>query len=238
MAENVENSDKKSDVISSPITANGESEKGENITTVKNYGTGFAPYFIGLGMWIGCLMISFLQRSLNTRILMARSSTFSAVLSSYLPMLLIAVIQVMVLLMFVQFGLGFNVNFPLQYYLFGLLMAACFVAIIQFFRATFGTPGMVLIVILLMLQLSCAGGTFPVQTEMGFFNVLNPFLPITYVVRGFRMAMCGLSVDYLVQPAIALGIFTVLFLTLTTLVAHSRRRVKMDAMYPKMKMAG
>ena len=238
MAENVENSEAKSDVISNPVKANGESEKGESITTVKNYGTGFAPYFIGLGMWVGCLMISFVLRSLNNRILMTRSYSVAAVFSSYLPMLLIAVVQIVILLAVIQFGLGFNVNFPVQYYLFGLLTAACFVAIIQFFRAAFGTAGMVIIVVLLMLQLCTAAGTFPIQAEIEIFNVLNPYLPMTYVVRGFRMAMCGLSVDYLVQPAIVLGIFTVGFLALTTLVAQLNRRVKMNTMYPKIKMAG
>lgn len=237
MEENVENSDVKTDVISEPVQANGVDDKGENITEVKNYGTGFAPYFIGLGMWVGCLMISFLLRSLNNRILMTRSNTFAAVLSSYLPMLLIAVVQVVVLLATVQFGLGFNVNYPVHYYLFGLLVAACFVAIIQFFRAAFGTAGMVIIVILLMLQLCTAAGTFPIQAEIEVFNILNPFLPMTYVVRGFRMAMCGLSASYMVQPAAVLAAFLIVFLALTTAVAQSRRRVKMNTMYPKIKMA-
>ena len=238
LAESTENADAKADVISAPVEANGDTEKGESITQVSNYGTGFAPYFIGLGMWVGCLMISFLLRSLNNRILMTRSYTFSAVLSSYLPMLLIAVVQVLLLLATIQFVLGFSVNFPLEYYLFGLLTAACFVAIIQFFRSAFGTAGMVIIVILLMLQLCTAAGTFPIEAEIDFFNVLNPVLPMTYVVRGFRMAMCGLSTSYMVTPSIVLAAFTVGFLALTTLVAQMKRRVSMSTLYPKIKMVG
>lgn len=237
MAESAADGDAKASMMSEPVQANGSNETGESITQVSNYGTGFAPYFIGLGMWVGCLMITFLIRSLNNRILMSSASSASAVLSSYIPMVGIAWVQVLVLLLFIQFGLGFNVNFVPQYYLFGLLVACCFVAIVQFFRASMGTPGMVVIVVLLMLQLCTAAGTFPIEAELPVFNWLNPFLPMTYVVRGFRMAMCGLSTGYMVQPTAVLAVFTVAFLFLTTLYAHTRRRANMSVLYPKIQMA-
>lgn len=236
MKDNTENYQAKSEMMSSPVSANGKNQTGEKITQVANYGTGFAPYFIGLGMWVGCLMITFLFRSLNNRILMSNSTSLSAVLSSYLPMATIAVIQVLVLLLFVQFVLGFNVNYVPQFYLFGILTALAFMAIIQFFRAAMGTPGMVVIVILLMLQLCTAAGTFPIEAELPVFNILNPLLPMTYVVKGFRMGMCGIDVSYMIQPALALIGFTVLFLAMTVVVAHHRRRANVNMMYPKIQM--
>lgn len=236
MADSVSNSDAKSEMMSEPVSANGSNGTGESITQVKNYGTGFAPYFIGLGMWVGCLMITFLVRSVNNRLLMSRASSLAAVSSSYIPMLAIAVIQVLILLLFIQFGLKLNVSWPLEYYLFGLLVAACFVAIIQFIRSAFGTAGMVLIVVLLMLQLCTAAGTFPIEAELPIFNYLNPFLPMTYVVQGFRMAMCGLEPSLMVHSAVVLGGFTIAFLFLSVLLAHHRRRATMEVMYPKIQM--
>lgn len=237
MANNVENSDAKTEMMSEPVSANGESEQGENITTVKNYGTGFAPYFIALGMWVGCLMITFLLRSLNGRILMSKASSFAAVLSSYLPMACIALIQVFALLALIQFGLGFNINFVPQYYAFGVLVALAFMAIIQLLRAWFGTPGMVIIIVLLMLQLCTAAGTFPIEAEIDLFNWLNPFLPMTYVVKGFRIAMCGLDPSYMTSSVVVLLGFLVGALALSTFVASRRRYATMATLYPKIKMA-
>ena len=236
MASNVKNSSSKTEMMSDPVTANGDSNQGENITTVKNYGTGFAPYFIALGMWVGCLMITFLLRSLNNRILMSKASSFAAVLSSYLPMACIALVQVLALLVLIQFGLGFNVNFVPQYYAFGLLVALAFMAIIQLLRAWFGTPGMVVIIVLLMLQLCTAAGTFPIEAEIGIFNWLNPFLPMTYVVKGFRVAMCGLDPSYMTSSVIVLACFLVGALALSTLIASRRRYATMATLYPKIKM--
>ena len=237
MKDNSKNGTAKADMMSAPIKTNGDNGTGENITTVQNYGTGFAPYFIALGMWVGCLMITFTLRTMNNRLLMSRASSISAVLSSYIPMLAIAFIQVIILLLFIQFGLKFSVNFPLQYYLFGLLVAACFAAIAQFFRASLGSAGLVVLVVLLMLQLCTAAGTFPIEAELPIFNWLNPFLPMTYVVQGFRMAMCGLSPDLMAHSALVLGLFTVGFLFLSTLLARHRRRVSMNVMYPKINLA-
>ena len=237
MAENTENSEAKTQMMSSPVTANGDGGQGENLTTVKNYGTGFAPYFIGLGMWVGCLMITFLLRSLNGRILMSNASSFAAVISSYLPMAAIALIQVFALLAIIQFGLKFNINFVKEYYAFGILVALCFMAIIQLFRAWFGTPGMVIIIILLMLQLCTAAGTFPIEAEIDIFNWLNPFLPMTYVVQGFRIAMCGLDPSYMTQSVVVLLCFLVGALALSTFVASRKRFATMTTLYPKIKMA-
>ncbi len=237
MADNVKNSDAKTEMMSDPVTANGDSAQGENITTVKNYGTGFAPYFIALGMWVGCLMITFLLRSLNGRILMSKASSFAAVLSSYLPTACIALVQVLVLLALIQFGLGFTVNFVPQYYAFGLLVALAFMAIIQLLRAWLGTPGMVVIIVLLMLQLCTAAGTFPIEAEIEVFNWLNPFLPMTYVVKGFRVAMCGLDPSYMASSVAVLLGFLVGALALSTLVASRRRYATMTTLYPKIKMA-
>ena len=236
MNESTRDSDAKATVMAQPVIANGDSGTGASITEVANYGTGFAPYFIGLGMWVGCLMITFLIRAMNNRLLMSRASSISAVLSSYIPMASIAILQVMVLLAFVQFGLGLNVNFPLQYYLFGLLTALCFMAIAQFVRAAMGSSGLVVLVVLLMLQLCTAAGTFPIESELPVFNVLNPLLPMTYVVQGFRMAMCGLDPSFMAASAAVLGGFTLTFLVLSTLLAHHRRRISMSVLHPKIQM--
>lgn len=237
LASSTQNKDQKVEMMSQPVQANGKQGTGETITEVSNYGTGFAPYFIGLALWVGALMISFLVRSLNSRILMSRASSIAAVIASYVPMLVISIVQAMILLLFIQFGLKMNVNYVWQFYLFAVLVSFCFMAIIQFFRASLGTVGMVVIVVLLMLQLCTAAGTFPIEAEIPFFNVLNPYLPMTYVVQGFRMAMCGLSPSYMVNSVIILAAFTVAFLILTTLVAHHKRRVQMTTLYPPIKLA-
>ena len=237
ISESTENSDEKVSMMSDPVTANGDDERGETITIVKNYGTGFAPYFIGLALWVGALMLSMMMKSFDKRALMSKAPSISAVLSGYIPMALMSIIQMVILLAFLQFVLGFTVNYVFDYYAFGILVSLAFTAIVQFCRASMGTVGMVVIVILLMLQLTTAGGTFPVEASPSFFEWISPYLPMTYVVQGFRMAMCGLSTTYMTTSIIVLAVFTIGFLVLSTYVAHRKRKVHFSTLYPPIKIS-
>ena len=71
------------------------------------------------------------------------------------------------------------------------LVTACFAAIVQWLNARFGAAGRILVLAFLMLQLTSAGGTYPVQTSPGFFNALHPFLPMSYVVEALRRLITG-----------------------------------------------
>ena len=56
----------------------------------------------------------------------------------------------------------------------------------------FGTSvGRLVTIVLLMLQLTSAGGTYPVSTSDPFFQSLHVVMPMTQVVNGFREAITG-----------------------------------------------
>jgi putative membrane protein len=64
--------------------------------------------------------------------------------------------------------------------------------------------------VLLMLQLSSSGGTYPVETTPAFFQALHPFMPATYVVNGLRELITGgvdsrLWLSVLVMAGILVG---------------------------------
>ena len=45
--------------------------------------------------------------------------------------------------------------------------------------------------VLLVLQLGSSEGTFPIQTANGFFQAINPLVPMTYSIRALRQAISG-----------------------------------------------
>jgi putative membrane protein len=54
-----------------------------------------------------------------------------------------------------------------------------------------GDAGKALASILLVLQLSAAGGIVPIELSSSFFRELNPWLPFTWVVRAVRASLFG-----------------------------------------------
>lgn len=68
-----------------------------------------------------------------------------------------------------------------------LALTSCtFMAIVSWLNLAFGPGGSFIAMVLLVLQLSSSGGTYPVILSNGFFEALNPLLPMSYVVDGLR----------------------------------------------------
>ena len=64
--------------------------------------------------------------------------------------------------------------------------------IVMFLAVAFGNIGRFLGIIFLVIQLGSCGGSFPIQVTRamgGFFQMVNPFLPMTYSVYGFRESL-------------------------------------------------
>jgi len=116
-----------------------------------------------------------------------------------------------------------------------LATGAVFTAINQMFVALFGGAGRFAALVFVCLQLTAAGGTYPIETAPPFFNVLHGLLPMTYAVHGFRAATAGggtgVATDFVV-----LALFTVLALSVTVLAARRRQTVTMTRLHPTLQV--
>ncbi|BCN31173.1 YhgE/Pip domain-containing protein [Anaeromicropila herbilytica] len=160
---------------------------------VPNYGTAFAPYFMSLSLWVGGLMIFFgiyLDADEKYKLL-ARNST-NKVLRTF-AYLLIGVVQAVFLAIILLVCLGLKVKSIPLFVASCILVSLVFIAIIQFFLIFFKDVGKFLALLMLILQLTSCGGTFPMETVPKVFNVLYPFMPMTYSVGLFKEAISGVG---------------------------------------------
>lgn len=163
------------------------------INPVKDYGTGFAPYFIPLSLWVGALMMFFVITEKVDGDIEAKPGAL--VLGKFLSYGYIGILQ-SVFASVVVLALGLKpANIPL-YILFNVFMSFVFIAIIQSLIFLLGEAGRLLAIVLLILQLTSCAGTFPLEVVPSFFKVLNPFMPFTYCVSALRETISG--VDYAV----------------------------------------
>ncbi len=94
--------------------------------------------------------------------------------------------------------------------------------------------GRVASLVLLMLQLSSSGGTYPVETTPGFFQALHPFMPATYVVNGLRALITG-GVDARMWIAVAfLGILALACIVISSVTAGRQRMWTIKRLHPEL----
>lgn len=208
----------------------------DNTHAAPNYGTGFAPYFIPLALWVGAMIAYMLLQPLNKRALAAGAPSWRVATAGWLPVAAIGALQAAALLSVLHWGLGLQMERTAGTMGFLLLVTTCFTAIVQFLNARFGPAGRILVLAMLMLQLTSAGGTYPIQTSPEFFNALHPFLPMSYVVEGLRHLITGGELWPVWQACAVLSAFTLGALTLTAVTARRKQVWTVDKLHPEISL--
>ncbi|MGX4692702.1 YhgE/Pip family protein [Streptomyces sp. JNUCC 63] len=201
-----------------------------------NYGTGFAPYFIPLSLWVGAMVAYMLIPPMNRRALAAGASSWRIALAGWLPVAAVGVLQTAALMAVLHWAVGLEMTRAGGTIAFLFLVAACFGAIVQWLNARFGPAGRILVLALLMLQLTSAGGTYPVQTSPGFFNAIHPFLPMSYVVDALRRLITGGGLGPVWLACAVLTGFTAAALALTALSARRRQVWTLNRLHPELSL--
>ena len=221
--------DRRTEVMADPVRL-----ATQDLHKAPNYGTGFAPYFIPLSLWVGAMVAYMLIAPMNRRALVAGASAWRIALAGWLPVVAIGVLQTVALMSVLHWAIGLQMARAAGTVGFLFLVTACFAAIVQWCNARFGAAGRILVLALLMLQLTSAGGTYPVQTSPGFFNALHPFLPMTHVVEALRRLITGGGLGPVWQACAVLTAFTLGSLALTALSARRRQVWTLDKLHPEL----
>ncbi|CAL9418953.1 YhgE/Pip family protein [Streptomyces sp. enrichment culture] len=201
-----------------------------------NYGTGFAPYFIPLSLWVGAMVAYMVIAPLNRRALAAGASAWRIALAGWLPVVAIGVLQTAALMAVLHWAVGLRMARAAGTVAFLCLVTACFAAIVQWLNARFGAAGRILVLAVLMLQLTSAGGTYPVQTSPGFFNAIHPYLPMSYVVEALRRLISGGGLEPVWGACAVLAAFTAGALALTALSARGKQVWTLDRLHPELSL--
>lgn len=179
----------------------------ERIGEVANYGTGFAPYFIPLALWVGALIVYLVVNPLPERAVRSGAPAPIVALAGLWPGMLLAVGQSVLMYVVLRGALGLAPVQPLAFFGIVLLTAIVYSTILQWLSVSFGPAGKVIAIVVLMLQLTSAAGTFPLETLPTFFQVVSPWLPMTYAVAGLREAISGGDMALLGHDALMLAVF-------------------------------
>ncbi|OPJ62921.1 YhgE/Pip domain-containing protein [Clostridium oryzae] len=166
--------------------------KDTNINPVNNYGSGLAPYFLPISLWIGAvIMLLILKIKISEY---KEMNNLELTVGKYIPYAIIGIIQALALGAIVLL-LGIKPASTLLLFGFLIVSALAFDAIIYNFINLFGIAGEAIAIVLLVLQLCSDAGTFPIETLPKFFRGINPFLPFTYTVEGIREVLYAANIN-------------------------------------------
>jgi putative membrane protein len=158
--------------------------KTTRLNHVPDYGTGFAPYFLSLSLFVGALVLSVIFPMFDpAEEPKSGLSWFTGKLGVILAVGLAQALLADTVLLKV---LGLEVKSVPYFILFSIFTSWTFFAIIQFLVTVLDNPGRFLAIIILVLQLTSSAGTYPIELSPGFLQAIAHFMPMSYSVAGMR----------------------------------------------------
>jgi putative membrane protein len=201
-----------------------------------DYGTGFAPFFVPLSLWVGAMVVFMVLPALSSRALASTAASWRVALAGRVVPLLLGAGQVAVMLTALHLLLGLQArHWPLMV-AFLLLTSAAFTATVQFLNVRFNAAGRVVALALLVLQLTSAGGTYPIETSPAFFQAIGPYLPLHWAVTAMRHLIGGGDLALVWQAFGVMSLWLVIPLLLTWASVERKRTWTMSALHPALKL--
>ena len=170
--------------IANPVKSE-MAEKGN----VPNYGYALAPYVLSLSLFVGAIVLNVIYPIRKT--FSEQESAIRWWLSKASVAGVAAFMQATILMLVMVFFLGLTPEHPAHFIGAIYLTSFAYMSIVSLLVIVLDNPGRFLAMVLLVLQLGSSEGTFPIQTANGFFQAINPLVPMTYSIRALRQAISG-----------------------------------------------
>ena len=175
------------DFVSSPVNLE------ENpVYPVENNGSATAPFYIVLSIWVGSLIMSTILKTkvINTEG-MENLKNWQCFFGRYFTTFVIGQIQTLITVFGALWYVKIQCLHPFLFWVACAWTSMVYSMLLYSFTYSFGNVGEALSVILMVIQVAGAGGTFPIEVLPKVFQYLYKFMPFNYSMNALRECVGG-----------------------------------------------
>ncbi|MCT4487973.1 hypothetical protein EFS30_07375 [Levilactobacillus parabrevis] len=155
-----------------------------NVTSVANNGTGMAPYFMAISLFVGCITLNIIYDAGKRH---GQYRNFALAWLDKMGMLWVFVMLAASAMWLAVLNInGLRPLQPGKTYLLSLLIVLAFFSLVTCFRLWLGLTGAWLMLIFMIFQIGCSGGTYPIALTNPLYRAVHPYLPMTIAMAGLR----------------------------------------------------
>jgi putative membrane protein len=194
----------------------------EVVAPVPNNGSALTPNFVPLALWVGAVMAAFLVHWGRVPAPLGAAPVWAVAAAKLMLPLAAVLVQALLMLALLAGVLKIPLPTPGAFVLTLLTASATFLLLVFALVRLLGDLGRVIAVVLLVVQVSAAGALLPIELSDAAFQAIHPYLPLTWVVRAFRIGLFGAFEGELFAPLATLGAIGGVALLLGLLVGRWR----------------
>jgi putative membrane protein len=216
-----------SKVVASPVDITDTSK-----ATASGYSEGLMPFFVALSAWVGAYALFIIVQPFSKRTLLAGMHPMKVAIGGWIFPTMVSMVQLGCVFFIVNVLLNMPSQNMLLSWLFFMLISCCYVSILFCLVAALEKVGLFIGLVLLILQLTSSGGTFPWQTTPIFFHYLHDLLPMGYAVDAIRRLFYGAALSPVILDAAVLVGYTCIFLVVGSIIVRKKRTFTIKGLTP------
>ena len=183
-----EDPDTVADFLASPVELT-----TKHVYPVENYGSSMTPFYSILAIWVGGLLAcSILKTNVKEDEKLRNIPPTVAYFGRYCLFAAVALLQGLIICLGDLFILRIQCLYPLRFIAVGLVAALVYSLMMYTLTVSFKDVGKAIAVVIMIVQVAGAGGTFPVELLPEFFQATNPYMPFTFCINAMRECIGGM----------------------------------------------
>lgn len=206
--------------VASPVSL-----KTEKVYPIATYGSAMAPFYTVLAIWVGALILVALIHVKVAPIENLKVRPWQAFFGRYITFFLIGQAQTAITVLGDLFYVDIQCPHPFLFWLASAASSFVFTLLIYSLTVAMGNVGEAVAVIVMVVQVAGAGGTFPIEVLPEVYQMIYKFLPFTYCMNALRECVGGLYKNDYWMDLRALGIYILISLFIGLVVAVPLRRL-------------
>lgn len=214
------NTEELASFISAPVTIG-----TVDLYPIENYGSAMSPFYSVLSIWVGALI---LVAIIHVKVHPFGGYNITSVQSffgRYLTFFLIGQAQALLITLGDLFFIGIQCLHPFKFWLAASFTSFVFTMITYSLTVAFENVGEAVAVVIMVIQVAGAGGTFPIQCLPTVYQAIYKYLPFTYAMDALRECVGGTYSWYYWKCIIALLIYVGICLFIGLVVAIPCRKL-------------
>lgn len=206
--------------VASPV-----SMETKAVYPIETYGSAMAPFYTVLAIWVGALILVALIHVKVAPIENLKVRPWQAFFGRYITFFLIGQAQTAITVLGDLFYVDIQCPHPFLFWLASAASSFVFTLLIYSLTVAMGNVGEAVAVIVMVIQVAGAGGTFPIEVLPEVYQMIYKFLPFTYCMNALRECVGGLYKNDYWMDLRALGIYILISLFIGLVVAVPLRRL-------------
>lgn len=222
------NTDELASFISAPVAIT-----TEDLYPITNYGSAMSPFYSVLSIWVGALILVAIIHVKVHPFDGIKINSVEAFFGRYITFFLIGQAQALLITLGDLFFIGIQCIHPFKFWFAAAFTSFVFTMITYSLTVAFENVGEAAAVVIMVIQVAGAGGTFPIQCLPAIYQAIYKYLPFTYAMDALRECVGGTYSWYYWKCILALLVYVGICLFIGLVIAKPCR--KLNAIVDKSK---